>query len=76
MAPPRPALGGTATNKYAAFEGIAGIDYHLFPFINLRLIEVGAGKGYDVGGISFGNVANSNQNLAMFTINTGVVVHF
>ena len=69
-------VGGTATDKYAAFEGIAGIDYHFLPFLNLRLIEIGAGKGYDVGGISFGNVANSGQNLTIFTINTGVVVHF
>ena len=67
-------IGGTFTNQYAAFEGMAGVDYHLLPFVNLRLLEVGVGKGYN-SGISFG-AANVSQNLTFFTLNTGVVLHF
>ena len=67
-------VGGTFTNKYAAFEGIAGVDYHLVPFIDLRLIEIGAGKGYDTG-INFGTT-NTQGTLTLFTVNTGIVVHF
>ena len=66
--------GGTFTNQYAAFEGIAGVDYHFLPFLNLRLVEVGYGKGYDTG-ISTGSFSTQN-NLNFFTINTGVVAHF
>ena len=66
--------GGTFTNQYAAYEILGGIDYHLFPFVDLRMIEIGAGKGYN-SGISLGTL-NLNQNLTIFTVNTGVVAHF
>ena len=68
------AVGGTFTNKYAAFEAMAGVDYRLLPLLNLRVVEVGAGKGYN-SGIDF-EAANLGQNLTFFTINTGLVFHF
>ncbi len=70
--------GATITNKYAAIEGIAGIDYHLLPFVNFRIAEFGYGKGYSVGpnfSNNFGAVTTQND-LNFFTINTGLVVHF
>ncbi len=66
--------GGTFTNQYAAYEILGGVDYHLLPFIDLRLIEIGAGKGYN-SGFSFGPT-NLNHDLTIFTVNTGIVAHF
>lgn len=62
--------GGVVQNRYAAYEVIGGVDYSVFPFVDLRLAEVGVGRGYDVFG-------STNQTpMTLFTVNTGVVVHF
>ncbi|MDQ2924046.1 MAG: hypothetical protein M3R43_00565 [Acidobacteriota bacterium] len=61
----------TATNKYIAYEVLGGLDYSLVHFVDLRLVEVGVGKGI-LTGINFGG----SSNATLFTVNTGVVVHF
>ena len=62
-------VGGTFTNQYLAYEGIAGVDYSYARFLDFRLLEIGVGQGLDVLG-------SSNSNATIFTLNTGVVVHF
>ncbi len=60
------AVGGTFTNKYAAYEILGGVDYPLVHFVDYRIVEIGAGKG-----VGFGS-----YNPTFVTVNTGVVVHF
>jgi hypothetical protein len=65
-----PSPGGnssTFTNKYAAYEVLGGIDLPLVHFVDLRLIEIGGGQGI-LGG--------STGNPSLFTINSGIVLHF
>ena len=50
------------------------MDYHLVPFIDLRLVEIGGGKGYNTGIILGG--ASTGENATLLTVSTGVVVHF
>jgi hypothetical protein len=59
---------GSVEDKNLAFEILGGIDYPLVHFIDLRIIEVGGGTGF------YGFDNNVNPNL--FTINTGLVLHF
>ncbi|SNS91855.1 hypothetical protein SAMN05421770_10370 [Granulicella rosea] len=68
----------TYGNQYAAWEVLGGVDYALAPFVDLRLIEVGGGNGYSVGNpSSSGSLLSSSSNrIGVFTLNTGVVVHF
>ncbi len=65
--PPDP----TVTNKYVAYEVLGGLDYSLVHFVDLRLVEVGVGRGI-LTGPNFGG----SPNATLFTVNTGVVVHF
>ncbi len=65
---PSQTVGGTFTNRYAAWEILGGIDYPLVKFVDFRIIEVGGGTGIGVG--------NSGPNPALFTVNTGLVLHF
>ncbi len=58
--------GTTFTNKYAVYEVLGGIDYPLVPFLDLRLIEIGAGQV----------ILNNSNNPNLLTINTGLVLHF
>jgi hypothetical protein len=67
---PSQTVGGTFNNKYAAWEILGGIDYPLVKFVDLRLIEVGGGKGMNIPGIS------GASDLSLFTVNSGLVVHF
>lgn len=64
--------GSSVTDRFAAYEIMAGVDHHLLPFIDLRLIEVGAGKGYSYSSAGIGG----NYTVNLFTINTGVVLNF
>jgi hypothetical protein len=69
--------GGTYNNQYLGYEVLGGIDYRLLHFVDLRLVEVGGGNGYSVGQIyNAGNQSTQSQQIPIFTINTGVVVHF
>jgi hypothetical protein len=58
--------GGTFTNKYGAYEILGGLDYPFIHFVDLRIIEIGAGKGYGL----------STNNPTFVTLNTGLVLHF
>ena len=65
--PPGP--NATVSNKYAAYEVLGGVDYSVAHFIDVRVVEIGVGKAFDVG-------IGSSDNPTLFTINTGIVVHF
>ncbi|GAC1360808.1 MAG: hypothetical protein NVSMB3_08840 [Acidobacteriaceae bacterium] len=62
--------GSTFTNKYAAFELIGGVDLPIAPFFDLRLLEVGAGRGFHIG------LGSGSYNPTLFTVNSGLVFHF
>ena len=61
-------VGGTFNNKYAGWEILGGLDMPLAPFVDLRLVEVGGGAAY--------GVTNNPPSISMFSINSGLVVHF
>ena len=61
-------VGGTFTNHYAGWEILGGLDMPLAPFVDLRLVEVGGGAAY--------GVTNNPPSISMFSINSGLVVHF
>jgi hypothetical protein len=63
--------GGTVYNHYAAWEFLGGVDYSLVHFVDLRIIEIGGGKAYSADAFST-NFPSAN----IFTVNTGIVVHF
>ena len=67
---PSQIVGGTITNKYAAWEVLGGIDVPLTHLLDLRLIELGGGTGMTVG------LSSNTPNISLFTVNTGVVLHF
>jgi hypothetical protein len=62
---------GTITNQYAGYEIIGGIDYPLIHFIDLRVIEIGGGQAYNINTTTY-----AINTISLFSINTGVVVHF
>jgi hypothetical protein len=62
-----------STGKFAVYEILGGIDYGISRLIDLRVIEVGAGQAFDVGGITF---SSSSYRPTIFTVNTGIVFHF
>jgi len=64
--------GTTFTHNYAAWEVAGGVDYPLVPFIDLRLIEIGGGKGY----FTSASGTSSAPNASLYTLSTGVVFHF
>jgi hypothetical protein len=63
------AISGNSTfsNQSAVWEILGGIDYPLYHFVDYRIVEVGVGQG-------FLNLGSYKPTL--FTINTGIVVHF
>ena len=67
---PSQPVGGTFNNKYAAWEVLGGIDLPLVHFVDFRMIEVGGGAGLSIPGSS------STPNISLFTIDTGLVLHF
>ena len=65
-----PASGMTTTDgqfasHYAMYEVLAGIDYPLRRVLDFRIIEIGAGS-------SFG----TSPNTSVFSVNSGLVLHF
>jgi len=66
---PYPSVGGTLTNHYAGWEILGGVDYPLIRFFDLRLLEVGAGRGYDI-------LSTSAPSITVLTVNSGLVFHF
>jgi hypothetical protein len=61
------AAGGAASGTYLTWEILGGVDYPLMHFIDLRLIEVGGGQAINTG---------TGVNPSLFTVNTGLVLHF
>jgi hypothetical protein len=59
--------GGTVANRYLMWEVLGGVDVPLVHFIDLRLVEVGG------GGVV--NTSSSNSP-SLFSINSGLVIHF
>lgn len=62
---------GIRTENFGAWEVLGGIDYSFVPFFDLRLVEFGGGKGYNVS-----NGFSQNDTVSLFTVNSGVVFHF
>ena len=61
------ATNSTSNNDYITWEILGGIDYPLMHFVDFRIVEVGAGQGWNTG---------SGGNANIFTVNTGLVLHF
>jgi hypothetical protein len=57
----------TFNNQSAVYEILGGIDYPLYHFVDYRIVEVGVGQGF---------LSLVSYNPTLFTINTGIVVHF
>lgn len=62
--------GSTFNNQYAAWEVMGGLDIPLIHFVDLRLVEVGGGRGVNILGSS------SAPQISLLSINSGIVVHF
>jgi len=60
----------TFNNQYAAWEILGGIDVPIAPFLDFRAIELGGGTGVSVFG------SPNAPNVSLFTVNSGLVVHF
>jgi hypothetical protein len=60
-------VGSTTNGTYITWEILGGVDYPLIHFVDLRLIEVGGGQGINTG---------TGINPSLFTVNTGLVLHF
>ena len=58
-------IGGIFESKYAAYEVMGGVDYPLIGPLDIRIVEVGVGRG-----------ALSSYDPTFVTINTGLVLHF
>jgi hypothetical protein len=63
------ATGGFYTNRYAGWEIFGGVDYPLMRFVDLRVIEIGGGSGVDISNVG-------GPNVSLFSINSGIVLHF
>ena len=68
----RAASGHTESDQFAAYEVLGGVDYPLVPFFDWRVIEVGGGRGYNIGSVT----SAGNYQVTLFTVNTGLVFHF
>lgn len=66
-APPYTPYGGTFTNQGAMYEVLGGLDVPLVHFVDFRVIEVGGGQARGLF---------NSQNSGVFTINSGLVLHF
>jgi len=65
------------TNQYAAWEVFGGVDVPIFSHIDFRAIEIGGGKGYLANsGVTNINFNNTNTQISLFSIDTGIVVRF
>jgi hypothetical protein len=60
-------VGSTNNGTQVTWEILGGIDYPLVHFVDFRIIELGGGQGINTG---------SGGNSSLFTVNTGLVVHF
>lgn len=58
--------GGSVSNHYAAWEILGGVDYPLAHMVDWRVIELGGGQAVNTG----------TSSPSLFTVNTGLVIHF
>ena len=65
--PPYTPIGGTYGNQGAMYEVLGGLDVPVAPFFDIRVIEVGGGQAFGLF---------NSQTSGVFTINSGVVLHF
>jgi hypothetical protein len=61
------APGTTGSDKEFMYEILGGIDYPIFRLVDFRMIEIGGGQAVNTGG---------GPTPRVFTVNTGIVVHF
>lgn len=61
---------GTLSPSLGAYQILAGGDIPIAPFLDFRILEVGFGRGYYLG------AAYNSTNPTLFTLNSGLVVHF
>ena len=64
--------GTQLTAQYGAWEALGGVDIPLLPVLDLRLIEVGGGKAYEFSAAG----VNGTYTVSLFTVNSGLVLHF
>ena len=64
--------GTQLTAQYGAWEALGGIDYPLLPVLDFRMIEFGAGKAYEFSAAG----VSGTYTVSLFTINSGLVLHF
>ena len=57
---------------FGAWEALGGVDVPLLPVLDLRVIEVGGGEAYELGS----DGVNGTHTVSLFTINSGLVLHF
>ena len=62
--------GTQQTSTFAAYQILGGVNYPLIPLLDFRVIELGGGQGFSA--FSSGN----GRNTSLFTISTGIVLHF
>ena len=67
---PTTTIGGTFSNKYAAWEILGGVDVPILPILDFRVIEVGGGTGLNIPG------GSSTPNISLFSVSSGLVLHF
>ncbi|GAC1655358.1 MAG: hypothetical protein NVS9B15_16160 [Acidobacteriaceae bacterium] len=63
--------GATSNYGFGVYEIMGGLDTAIFPHVDLRLIEIGAGQGKNISGPTSGLA-----DISILTVNTGVVLHF
>jgi len=64
--------GTQLTAQYGAWEVLGGVDIPLLPVLDLRLVEVGGGKAYEFSAAG----VNGTYTVSLFTVNSGLVLHF
>jgi len=70
-------IASTITNQYAAWEIFGGVDVPILSHLDFRAVEIGGGKGYLANaGVTNINFTNTNTQISLLSIDTGIVVHF
>ena len=62
-----PASTSNFSNKGAAYEVFGGLDLPLLPILDVRVVEIGGGQAFGLF---------NGKSSGIFTVNTGLVLHF
>jgi hypothetical protein len=65
--------GGISRDHFVGYEFFAGADIPIAPFFDLRAVEIGGGHAYNISGL---NDTSGNYSINVFTVSTGLVLHF